>query len=379
MTIYLISELYPVDEGDKSITHAIRHFADSWEEDVSVFRPLQLSFSQLGNFGAYFRLLKKSPRQVGEKKVIFFLLLKIPFIRKYLFWINRQHLKNPPDLIVGHSLMGNYLALSLSRRYGVPFSVGLHNYDIFNLVREKKSYEKVFQKSSLIACRSLNIESKLHELTENRFRHKTFVAVSGVEEQQIESQSFFEDKAGDWDKKERHYITAARLDFYKNIDINIEALAKVKEPFRYTIIGEGPERGRLQEKIDQLKLTEKIKILGWKSRSEVLEHFSKADVFLMISAPETFGLAYVEAMAKACLVVGARGWGIDGIIQHGKNGFLAEAKEKKSLENILLEIENLPAAKRLEILSEARKTVLELTRQKVADKYLNRLKEVIGE
>lgn len=379
MTIYLISELYPVDESDKSITHAIRLFADSWEEEVSVFRPLQLSFSMLGKLGEYLRLLRKSPGQVGRRKVVFFLLLKIPFIRKYLFWIKRQHLKNPPDLIVGHSLMGNYLASSLSKRYGVPFSAGLHNYDIFNLVHEKKSYEKVFQKSSLIACRSLNIESKLHELTENRFRHKTFVAISGVEEQQIESQSFFEAKAGDWDKKERHYITAARLDHYKNIDINIEALAKVDEPFRYTIIGEGPERGRMQEKIDQLKLTEKIKILGWKSRSEVLEHFSKADVFLMISAPETFGLAYVEAMAKACIVVGARGWGIDGIVQHGKNGFLAEAKDVKSLENVIVEIEKLPAAKRLEILSEARKTVLDLTRQKVADNYLNRLKEARGE
>ena len=37
----------------------------------------------------------------------------------------------------------------------------------------------------------------------------------------------------------------------------------------------------------------------------------------MVSEPETFGLAYLEAMAKGCLVVGAYGWGIDGIIRHG--------------------------------------------------------------
>jgi len=377
MTIYLISELYPVDESDTSITHAIRYFADSWDEDVRVFRPLQISFSQLAKFGTYLKLLRYSPRPLGEKKVVFFLLLKIPFIRKYLFWIKAKHVESSPDLIVGHSLMGNYLAGMLARKYRVPFSVGLHNYDVFNLEHEKKSYEKVFQKSSLIACRSLNIEKMLHEATEDRFRYKTFVAFSGVEEQQIESAGFFEKKAREWDKKEPHYITAARLDEYKNIGINIEVLASLEQPFTYTIIGEGPERGRLQEQIDSLQLSEKIKILGWKSRKEVLELFKKADVFLMVSAPETFGLAYVEAMAKACVVVGARGWGIDGIVRHGKNGFLAEAKDVKSLEKTILEIGNLSTANRIELLSNTRNTVLTLTRQKVADNYLTRLKEAI--
>ena len=376
MTIYLISELYPVHENDTSITHAIKDFADSWNEKVIVFRPLQLSISNLKRLGEYARLYRKSPVQLGRKKVVFFFLIKVPFVRKYLYRIGKQSVLPSPDVIAGHSLMGNYVARSLSKRFRVPFSVGLHNYDVFNLAREKKVYEKVFHDCKLIACRSLNIQKLFNELTENRFHPKTFVAQSGVEAQQIEEHTVFLNKARDFNKEKIHFVTAARLDKYKNIDINIEVLASLKEDFKYTIIGEGPERHALQEQIDRLQLTEKIEILGWKKRSEVLMHFRKADVYLMISAPETFGLAYVEAMAKACLVVGARGWGIDGIVINGQNGFLAEAEDVQSLESIIHEIVNLPEAKRVEIANATRATVLGLTRQKVSDTYLNNLKEI---
>ncbi len=205
------------------------------------------------------------------------------------------------------------------------------------------------------------------------------ISIEIIEEQQIESQSFFENKAREKDKKELHFITAARLDEYKNIDINIEVLAGLDQAFTYTIIGDGPERSNLLEQIDRLQLSDRIKILGWKSRAEVLELFRKADVFLMVSAPETFGLAYIEAMAKGNMVVGALGWGIDGIVQNGHNGFLAEEKNAKSLEKIILEIVNLSATKKEELLSNTRHTVLELTRQKVSDKYLLKLKEMIRE
>ena len=40
----------------------------------------------------------------------------------------------------------------------------------------------------------------------------------------------------------------------------------------------------------------------------------------MISSPETFGLAYLEAMARGNIVIGTKGWGIDGIVIDGENG-----------------------------------------------------------
>ena len=62
----------------------------------------------------------------------------------------------------------------------------------------------------------------------------------------------------------------------------------------------------------------------------------KSDVFVMPSAPETFGLVYLEAMASGCIVVGAKGWGIDGLIKNGFDGYLVEPRDIDALKNFLL-------------------------------------------
>jgi len=96
----------------------------------------------------------------------------------------------------------------------------------------------------------------------------------------------------------------------------------------------------------------------------------------MVSAPETFGLAYLEAMAKGCIVIGAIGHGVDGIIQHQKNGFLVEPGDKDALKKVLDEILVLHEDKREELAGMARKTILELTEKKVSDAYLAKLNEI---
>jgi len=379
MTIYLITELYPVHEDDTSITHAIRDFAEAWDADVTVFRPLQLSLSNLKRFGQYYRLFQDSPRQLGPRKIVFFFLIKIPFLRKYFYWIKDRHSYLSPSVIVGHSLIGNYLADKFSKLYGVPFSAGLHNYDVFNLAKEKKQYEIILQNCSLIACRSYNIQKLLYDLTGDLFKNKTFVAHSGIEEDQVEDQSLFVLKAKELNNKKLHFITVARLEKSKNIDINIEVLAGLTQDYSYTIIGEGNERSKLQKQIDRHQLSDKIKILGWKDRSEVMEELKLADIFLMISAPETFGLAYLEAMAKACIVIGAYGWGIDGIVQQGQNGYLVDVRDREALNKVIHEILTLSSERREEIAMAARATVLRLSRQKAVDSYLSRLKRMLEE
>jgi glycosyltransferase involved in cell wall biosynthesis len=377
MTIYLITELYPVDERDTSITHAVRDFADTWNAEVLVFRPLQLRLSSISRMGKYCKLLRASPKQLGKRKVVFFLLFKIPFLRKYIYWIRDRQSYPAPTILVGHSLIGNYLAHHLAKLYRIPFSIGLHNYDIFNFAKEKKQYEKIFEHCGLIACRSQNILNRLNDLTRKRFEHKSFVAHSGIEEDQVEDLSLFVSKAKELHTRPVRFITAARLDGSKNIDINIEVLASLQQDFSYTIIGEGAEHRRLQKQIDRNGLSDKIVLTGWKDHSEVLKQLRQADIFLMISAPETFGLAYLEAMAKACIVIGAIGWGIDGIIKNGQNGYLAEPGNGSALSKVIHEILNLSPVQREKIARASRATVLELTRQKAADAYLAQLKHVL--
>jgi len=51
----------------------------------------------------------------------------------------------------------------------------------------------------------------------------------------------------------------------------------------------------------------------------------------MVSAPETFGLVYLEAMAKGCIVIGTKNWGIDGIVWIRRMDFWLWKKYQNSL------------------------------------------------
>jgi len=376
MTIYLITELYPADENDISITHAVRNFADNWNEEVIVFCPLGIGISTIRNWKKYIQLIKDPHRQVNGRRMVFFPLLKIPFIRKYYYLINHRSTLPPPNVIAGHCIKGNHIAYAMSKRYGLAFSAGMHNHDIDVLQKERRQYSKVLAASSLIVCRSYNIRRRLNELTGQKYEKQTFIANSGIEAEQIEEQVLFKKKANSLGKREAVLITAAHLRQGKNIDVTIEVLSDLRRPFTYTIIGEGPERQALQGLIDQHGLSGKISILGWKKRSEVLDYFRESDIFIMASAPETFGLTYLEAMAKGCIIVGAYGHGIDGVIQNGKNGFLVEPGKKDALEKVLEEIFTLSEKQREDLAARSRKTILELTELKVADAYLAKLKEI---
>jgi len=375
--IFLITELYPAHENDWSTTHAIRDFVYSWDAETTVFKPLQLSISQFSKFKTYFRLYKGPVSYIDKSPVIFFLLIKCPFFRKYFYWIKNRRNLEAPDIILGHSLIGNYVANSLSKQYGVPFSAGIHNYDIQNLEKERHQYEKIFRNSSIITCRSHPIKEHFNRITGDRFSDIIFIANSGIKKELIEDHSFFIRKAEAFREHECRYITVSRLLSFKNVDVSINVLSDLNQDYSYSIIGDGQERSNLQQQIDQLGLSGRMKIHGWKMQQEVFTFLKESDIFILASAPETFGLAYLEAMAKGCMVIGAYGWGIDGIIRHGENGFLVQPGDPESLKDVLIQVMSLSANRRTDIVSAARETVLELTSQKAADAYLQKIKELI--
>ena len=112
-------------------------------------------------------------------------------------------------------------------------------------------------------------------------------------------------------------------------------------------------------------------MLGKLSRDDVQAKMVTTDVFIMVSKPEAFGLVYVEAMSKGCITIGTIGQGIDGVIQHGNNGFLCEARNIEALKDILIGINQMSYNDKLNLANNAIKTASLLTDKKVASDYLN--------
>ena len=93
-----------------------------------------------------------------------------------------------------------------------------------------------------------------------------------------------------------------------------------KVPARLLLVGDGPELGTAYRMARELGITSMVQSLG--AQEEVVPLLSIADLFLLPSAQESFGLAALEAMACEVPVVAARVGGIPEVIEHGVSGFL---------------------------------------------------------
>lgn len=113
----------------------------------------------------------------------------------------------------------------------------------------------------------------------------------------------------------------------KRLDAVLEVFRRVRERYRAKLVlaGDGPERARLAQQAAEADLTEHVEILG--EQDDVRELLSSADVFLLPSAQESFGLAAAEAMACGTPVVASRVGGLPEVITDGESGFLRDPED----------------------------------------------------
>ncbi len=160
-------------------------------------------------------------------------------------------------------------------------------------------------------------------------------------------------------------------------DKAIDAVANVYGGGDYilNIVGEGSMMGTLETKITSMGIQDKVHLVGRLPRNEVMKVLDKSDVFILISSNEVFGLAYIEAMARGCIVIASRGEGMEGVIDHGKNGFLCEAGNAEELASIIRVIQNMTNEERKIISDAAITTSLKLTDVAVARDYIETVEE----
>ena len=125
--------------------------------------------------------------------------------------------------------------------------------------------------------------------------------------------------------KASHLLFVGRLERAKGLPILLEAVVALCGDWpglRLTIVGDGPDRSRLESRARQLGVEENVTFAGYKSRAEVLQHLRAADVFVMSSLAEGVPVVLMEAMAGGLPVVAPRIAGIPELIEDGVTGLL---------------------------------------------------------
>lgn len=273
-----------------------------------------------------------------------------------------------PDHIISHWVNPQLMLMSdLKQETKAVTTMVLHG-DIPKL-KTFKNWERLVADVDIWGYRSLGIKESFEKVCgQPRYSFRCF---SGIPEYYTRDVT---PRNGSFHNR---FVQVGILMDRKYPDKTIEAVASVygKDDYMLTLVGEGAMRESLEAKVKELDATDKIRLTGRIPRQEIIPILDKSDVFILISRGEVFGLVYIEAMSRGCIVIASKGEGMEGVIEHGVNGYLCEAGNAEELANIIRQIQALSDDERKRISDAAITTSLKLTDVAVAKDYIDTVVE----
>ena len=134
-------------------------------------------------------------------------------------------------------------------------------------------------------------------------------------------------------------VSVGRLDHGKGFDLLIQALFEIKDQlpknWQTKIIGSGELKDTLQHKINTYNLQDNIILLGKKSKEDIVPLLQQSDLFILPSRSETFGVAYIEAMACGLPIIATDCGGPRDIVTE-YNGLLIPNEDVDALSAAIL-------------------------------------------
>jgi N-acetyl-alpha-D-glucosaminyl L-malate synthase BshA len=222
----------------------------------------------------------------------------------------------------------------------LPFATTLHGTDI-TLVGQDPSYLPITRFSIEKSDGVTAISDYLKERTVREFKVKNPIEVihnfvnCDLYRRSEESTKRREEYVS---KDERVLVHLSNFRPVKRVTDTIEIFERVrrKMPSKLLLIGDGPDRSRAEWMAVQKGLHDDVLFLG--KQDQIHEKLAMADVLLLPSEQESFGLAALEGMACEVVPVATRVGGIPELIEHGKSGFLAEVGDVDSMANYAIDI-----------------------------------------
>ena len=132
---------------------------------------------------------------------------------------------------------------------------------------------------------------------------------------------------------------AARLEYWKGVDVLLEAGRLAESPLRFEIYGGGSLRGKLERMAREYGLDAHFH--GFVSDSS--SRLRDLDVLVQPSRADNLPLAVLEAMAAGVPVIGTRVGGIPELVSHGETGIVVEPEDPRALATALDELARDPA------------------------------------
>lgn len=283
------------------------------------------------------------------------------------------HRKCPIGLIHAHAALPcGEAAMCLAHELGIPFIVSVHGLDVFSERQAgpwlqgwaRKDSMRVYRAAERIVC----ISRRVSQVLPSALRDKARIIHNGVDTDVFAPRH--EEASGG------RILAVGNLIPTKGHALLVHAFASVLKAVpeaELQIMGDGPERARLQTLAASLAISSRVIFHGRQPRPAVARAMQNCSIFALPSHYEGLGCVYLEAMACGKPAIACAGQGIEDVIRDGQNGLLVPADDTNALTAALIAVLQDSRLRR-RLGSAARDTIfqghtLEHQARKLADVY----------
>lgn len=269
------------------------------------------------------------------------------------------------DLIHSHYWMSGIAAINLSSAWNIPFIHMFHTLGHMKnrIARTPQEIEgeyriqgekRVINKANRIIAATMAEKSQLEFLYETP-SSKIVVIPPGVDTRHFYPIPKDEAKEVIGISDDSHMILyVGRIEPLKGIDNLIQAISKIQKkgvlkccPHNLVIIGGEPdakpeemnaEMAHLQDLVEELEIENFVVFLGKQDQQILPYYYSAAEVVVMPSHYESFGMVALEAMACGTPVIASQVGGLAFLVRDGETGFVVPGNDVESLSNRLVDL-----------------------------------------
>ncbi len=130
--------------------------------------------------------------------------------------------------------------------------------------------------------------------------------------------------------KENNLISISRLHPGKKVGDLVDIFTKTKKTKQFFIIGDGEEYHNIEEKINNLKLNKKVKLLGYQNQESIHKYLNESKILVMASKTEGLPMVILEALSLKLPCIAYDIPGLKDLIIDGENGFLIKENDQKT-------------------------------------------------
>ncbi len=234
-----------------------------------------------------------------------------------------------------------YMAQQILKSEGIylPFVTTLHGTDI-TLVGKDESFEPVitFAINQSDAVTAVSDSLKADTYAHFNVKREIHVIPNFIDMQRYEGCSTEGVLKAFAPKGERLLLHTSNFRPVKRVEDVVEVFSKVRKeiPSKLLLVGDGPERPKIEALCRKLGTCDDVHFLG--KLKNVEEVYSVADLFLLPSETESFGLAALEAMASKVPVISSNTGGIPEINENGVTGFLSHVGDTDDMASNALKL-----------------------------------------